>query len=304
MKDGVNRVASGARSRSQEIASGARTRGQELATGARARGQEIARNAARLDVPWARCDFARMVREVILSAGFGPLMSLYTRRRAVGREVLDDVEPPVLFVANHSSHMDTPMILRMLPARWRQKVAVAAAADYFYRKRWMAHGVSLMFNTVPMARNGGGMTDGATRHVDRLLEDRWSLIVYPEGTRSQDGRIGRLRTGVAVLAAEHDIPIVPIYITGTSLAMPKGLSWPKLRLFRRRYRVTLTFGEPIRPRPGEHRTELMERVREFYEAQGAPTTPGKIVRREADEPAVAARAVDEAAEPAPLTPAA
>jgi 1-acyl-sn-glycerol-3-phosphate acyltransferase len=278
---------------------------KHLASGARARGQQIARNAGRLDVPWARCDFARALREVIISAGFGPLMAIYTRRRAVGREALDRLEPPVIFVANHNSHLDTPMILRMLPARWRQRVAVAAAADYFYRKRWVAHAVSLMFSTVPMARGGGGMTNDATRHVTRLLDERWSLLVYPEGTRSRDGRVGRLRSGVAVLAAEHGIPIVPIYVTGTALAMPKGLSWPKLRLFRRRYPVTLTFGEPIYPRPGEHRTELMERVREFFAAQGAATTPGKIVRRppaDADAEAPA----EPAAEPAraPLTPAA
>jgi 1-acyl-sn-glycerol-3-phosphate acyltransferase len=270
MRDGrVNRLAS----RGQDIASGAKARGQELASEARSRGQEIARNASRLDVPWARCDFARMLRELILSAGFGPLMSLYTRRRAVGRVVLAGLEPPVLFVSNHSSHMDTPMILRMLPAPWRQRTAVAAAADYFYTKRWFAYAVSLMFNTVPMSRGGGGMAEDATRHVTRLLAERWSLLVYPEGTRSRDGKVGRLHSGVAVLAAEHGLPIVPIYVTGTRAAMPPGLKWPKLRPFRRRHRVTLTFGEPIWPGAGEHRTEVMERVREFLEASGAVTTP-------------------------------
>ena len=310
-----DRLAS-ARSRSQELASEARTRSQELASGARTRGQEIARTASRLDVPWARCDLARAAREVILGGGFGFLMALYTKRRAVGREHLEGIEPPVLFVANHSSHMDTPMILRMLPRPWRQRVAVAAAADYFYRNRWVAHAVSLMFNTVPMARQGGGMTEEATRHVDRLLAERWSLLVYPEGTRSRDGRIGRLRSGVAVLAAEHRMPIVPIHVTGTHTAMPPGCNWPTLRPFRRRQRVTLVFGEPIIPREGEHRTELMERIRLFYVEQGAAVAPGKPVRTfvanglrtGAREPAVfaarAAREPSRPAEAAPLSPAA
>jgi 1-acyl-sn-glycerol-3-phosphate acyltransferase len=288
--------------RANRLADEARLRGQGLATGAKARGQELARNAARLDVPWARWHLARAVREVILRGGFGPVMSLYTRRRAVGREHLEGLEPPVLFVANHSSHMDTPMILRMLPAPWRHKVAVAAAADYFYRNRLVAQAVSLTFNTVPMSRNGGGMSEDATRHVDRLLAERWSLLVYPEGTRSRDGRVGRLRSGVAVLAAEHRMPIVPIHVTGTHDAMPPGVSWPKLRPFRRRHRVTLTFGEPIIPREGEHRSELMERVRAFFVAQGADTTPGKIARRSAapalpEQPAAADAAT-------PLSPAA
>jgi 1-acyl-sn-glycerol-3-phosphate acyltransferase len=262
---------------------------KHLASGARARGQVIARNVARLDVPWARCDFARAVREVILSAGFGPLMSIYMRRRAVGREALDGIEPPVIFVANHASHVDTPLILRMLPARWRQHTAVAAAADYFYQSRRAAYAVSLMFNTIPMSRNGGGMSDDATRHVENLLADKWSLLVYAEGTRSRDGRVGKLRSGAAVLAAEHGLPIVPIYVDGTRAVMPPGLNWPKLRPFRRRHRVTLTFGAPIWPSAGEHRTETMERVRQFFAGQGAETTPGKVARKR---------------EPQPLTPAA
>jgi 1-acyl-sn-glycerol-3-phosphate acyltransferase len=261
----------------------------QLASGARARGQEIARNVGRLDVPWARCDFARMLRELILSGGFGPLLTIYTRRRVIGREVLDGLEPPVIFVANHSSHVDTPLILRLLPARWRQRAAVAAAADYFYRKRWAAYAVSLMFNTVPMSRNGGGMSADATRHVDRLLAERWSLLVYPEGTRTRNGRVGKLRSGAAVMAAEQGIPIVPIYVTGTGALMPPGVNWPKLRPFRPRQRVTVTFGEPLWPRPDEHRTEVMERVRLFFASQGAETTPVKVAKRP---------------EPAPLTPAA
>jgi 1-acyl-sn-glycerol-3-phosphate acyltransferase len=299
--------------RANRLASSARARSQEIASGARSRSQELARNAARLDVPWARCDLARAVREVILAGGFGFLMALYTKRRAVGREHLDGIEAPVIFVANHSSHMDTPMILKMLPARWRQRTAVAAAADYFYRKRWVAQAVSLTFNTIPMARQGGGMAEEAIRHLNRLLADRWSLLVYPEGTRSRDGRIGRLRSGVAVLAAEHKLPIIPIYVSGTHDAMPPGLNWPKLRLFRRRQRVTLTFGPPIVPAEGEHRKDVMERVRAFFAQQGAQTARARVRPRPPVVPTeplegiaagVPAPMTVEPAEPAPLSPAA
>jgi hypothetical protein len=58
-------------------------------------------------------------------------MDLYTRRRLIGRERLDQLTGPVVFVANHNSHMDTPVILRALPGRWRRRTAVAAATDYF-----------------------------------------------------------------------------------------------------------------------------------------------------------------------------
>ena len=90
------------------------------------------------DLSWARSGLAGAVREILLSGVVGPLMDLYTRRRIAGLEHLTGTEASVIFVANHSSHMDTPTILRALPRSWRRRTAVAAAADYFYRVwcRW------------------------------------------------------------------------------------------------------------------------------------------------------------------------
>ena len=133
----------------------------------------------------------------------------------------------MLFVANHSSHLDTPTILRALPPKWRRRTAVAAAADYFYDKRWKASGVALLFNTVPLGRKGGGLSDGATDHVDRLLDEKWNLVMFPEGTRSRNGGIGKVHSGAAVIAEKHGIDIVPIYLNGTHEAMPPGRNWPR-----------------------------------------------------------------------------
>ena len=159
----------------------------------------------RLDVPWARCAPARMLREAILQFGLAPLMDLYTRRRVYGREIFRRLPHPVIFVANHSSHLDTPTILRALPLQWRQRTAVAAAADYFYKKRAVANMVALIFNTVPLARHGGGVGNGSTAHVDTLLDTRWNLLMFPEGTRSRGGQLGEMRSGAAVdrEAARH-----------------------------------------------------------------------------------------------------
>jgi 1-acyl-sn-glycerol-3-phosphate acyltransferase len=228
-----------------------------------------------LDVPWARSARARVLRELILVGLLGPAMDAYTRRRISGRPQLDGVDAPVIFVANHSSHMDTPAILRALPGRWRRRTAVAAAADYFYRRRKVAAAVSLLFNTVPMQRRGGGLDPDSTAHLGDLLQQRWCLLVFAEGTRSRDGTVGRLRSGAAVLAAAHDLPIVPIYVSGTRQAMPPGRRWmhrKPARFISRRHPVQVRFGAPIRPRPGEDRTEVMERVRLFLAESGAATT--------------------------------
>ena len=238
--------------------------------------QQANGNCAKADVRWARSRLARALRELILIGVLGPTMDVYTRRRVRGTEHLGDLEAPVVFVANHSSHMDTPTILRALPRRWRRRTAVAAATDYFYRKRRTAHAVSLLFNTVPMQRSGGGLESDSASHLDGLIDDRWSLLVFAEGTRSRDGSIGRLRSGAAVLAAAHELDIVPIHVSGTHAVMPPGRRWMRRKPRRhgsRRHPIEIRFGAPIRRRADEHRTEVMERVRLFFAASGATTTP-------------------------------
>jgi 1-acyl-sn-glycerol-3-phosphate acyltransferase len=206
----------------------------------------------------------------------GPLMDLYTRRRVAGREHLSGLTGPVVFVANHNSHMDTPVILRALPGRWRRHTAVAAAVDYFYDKRHKAVSASLVFGTVPLDRNSGaGVGPGQTRHLDRLINDGGSLLMFAEGTRSRDGRVGRLRAGAAALAAEHQLAIVPIYVSGTREAMPRGRHWMVFKAGRPgpRHRLEVRFGAPIVPRASERPREVMERVRLFLAECGAETEP-------------------------------
>jgi 1-acyl-sn-glycerol-3-phosphate acyltransferase len=276
-----------AAARSTELRATAAAKGEELRTTAAAKGSELGRSAAnrgaevrrtirQLDVPWARCRFARMLRETILQFGLAPLMDLYTRERVHGRQRFSEIAPPVIFVANHSSHLDTPTILRALPLKWRQRTAVAAAADYFYNKRAVANAVALAFNTVPiLRRGGGGIGDGSFEHVDRLIDQRWNLLMYPEGTRSRDGKLGRLRSGAAVIAQQHGIPIVPVLVKGTHDAMPPGRNWPKRipGFLSRRHRVDVRFGPPIWPGPDEHLNDVMGRVRPYLERDAPDGAP-------------------------------
>jgi 1-acyl-sn-glycerol-3-phosphate acyltransferase len=114
---------------------------------------------------------------------------------------------------------------------------------------------------------------GQTAHLDRLIGDGGSLLIYAEGTRSRDGRVGRLRSGAALLAAEHDLPIVPIYLSGTGQAMPRGHRWMVFKAGRPgpRHALEIRFGKPIALRTGERPSEVMERVRLFLAECGAET---------------------------------
>jgi 1-acyl-sn-glycerol-3-phosphate acyltransferase len=148
----------------------------------------------------------------------------------------------------------------------------------------MAMAVSLAFNTVPVERNGARGRDDAVAVLDRLLHEGWSMLVFAEGTRSRSGAVGALQSGAAVLAARHQIPIVPVYIGGTHATMPPGRNWMRRRPGGQRQQVRVAFGPAIAARPLAERREVMEEVRLFFESQGATTTPNKRVagtRREA-----------------------
>lgn len=248
------------------------------------------------DEAWARTVPARIAREAIICGVFDGLISWYCKRTVHGHEQLTGLRGPAIFVANHASHADTPVLLRSLPARFRRRTAVAAAADYFYVKRHLAAAVSLSFGTIPLERRGGGMDERATAHLRRLIDDGWSLVVYAEGTRSRDGSVGKLRSGAAVMAAQYGLPIVPVHTAGTHVAMPTGNSWMKRPARFARHPISVTFGAPIEVGPRDDRFEVMEQVREFLASCGADTVQDpKLLRRRA----AAARATDQdpAAEP-------
>ncbi len=203
---------------------------------------------------WARSRPAIAAREVAQKAGLEPVFRSSVRTRVDGLDVLDGLDGPVVFVANHASHLDTPLVLLSLPDRWRRRTAVAAAADYFFDTWWRAVGSSILFNTFPIERRGGSLS--AT--PGEVLAEGWSLLVFPEGTRSTDGWVGRFRMGAAYLAHEHDVPVVPVAHRGTFAAMPRGRSWPGPG----RRQLTIRFGEPLRPAPGESARDFAPRVKD------------------------------------------
>jgi 1-acyl-sn-glycerol-3-phosphate acyltransferase len=202
---------------------------------------------------WARTPAARATREAVLRYVFRPIVWSESQPAVEGLDHLENLARPVLFVANHSSHMDTPLILCSLPKEWRQKTAVAAAADYFFDVWWRAATTALVFNTFPIERTGGKR---ATTTARKLIEEGWNVVVYPEGTRSRDGWLGRWRHGAARMAVEYRLPVVPIALRGTFATMPRGRSWP----VKGRLPVSVRYGAPLLPEPGEDFPTLSKRM--------------------------------------------
>ena len=167
---------------------------------------------------------ARVVRGVVLNGVFRPIINLYVHPEVSGLENLAELEPPFLLAPNHSSHMDTPLLLMSLPPELRRRTVVAAASDYFYTRKMLGAFVSMALGAVPMERRAASRK--SMDRMERLLDQKWAVVLFPEGSRTPDGQLYRGKTGIGRIALKAGVPIVPVGITGTYQAMPGGRSWP------------------------------------------------------------------------------
>jgi len=204
---------------------------------------------------WARSDAGVAARDAILSGVMWPVVKNETTPEVFGLDNLTGLRAPVMFISNHSSHLDATLILTTLPPKWRNKTATAAAKDYFFDVWWRSAFTALVYAGFPIERGGG---EKATAKAKELIRDGWSLIVFPEGTRSPDGWVQRFRHGTARLAIDMEMPVVPIAILGAHAAMPKGRSWPRPG----RPPIRVRYGQPLHPREGETHQELSLRMQQ------------------------------------------
>ncbi|WP_433168461.1 lysophospholipid acyltransferase family protein [Kribbella sp. CA-247076] len=201
---------------------------------------------------WARTPAAIAVRDLIQKGPLSAVLRFEVNPRVSGLDSLLKVNGPALIVANHSSHLDTPLILCTLPDAMRRKTAFAAAADYFFDTWWRATTSAIVFNTFPIERRGGNLSSTP----GDLLEQGWNVVVFPEGTRSPDGWIQRFRMGAAYLAVEHGVPVIPVGIKGSFAAMPRGRGWPVPG----RPTVAVRYGDPLTPAEGESPREFAPKI--------------------------------------------
>jgi 1-acyl-sn-glycerol-3-phosphate acyltransferase len=214
--------------------------------------EDSARSVHRND--WVRSAPATLVRSGLQRALMAPVIRSQVSLKVHNVEVLDRLGTAAVLVANHSSHLDAPVILEALGARRRRRVAIAAAADYFFDVWWRAAPSGLVIGTYPLERRGGRGANSSSQ----LLHDGWSLVIFAEGGRSYTGEMRPFKKGAAYLALEAGVPVVPIALRGTYDAMPPKQNWPT----RGRPPVHVTFGEALHGREGEKAAEFTPRIEE------------------------------------------
>jgi 1-acyl-sn-glycerol-3-phosphate acyltransferase len=167
----------------------------------------------------------------------GPILRVIFRPVVEGAENVPDVGPAIL-ASNHLSYADWLFMPLTLPRR----VTFVAKAEYFTSpgiKGWFQRKFFAGSGQVPIDRTSGSAAEGALSSARKILADGELFGIYPEGTRSHDGKLYRGKTGVARLALETQVPVIPVAVVGTDVVAPPGKKFGKLT------RPLVRFGKPL-----------------------------------------------------------
>jgi long-chain acyl-CoA synthetase len=181
-----------------------------------------------------------------------PLTRLFAWVLVRGKEHVRDVQAPVLFIANHLTMVDPVLVISALPGRFKRHLAIAMIGEMLRNWRYPpegTHWLKRIFLRVPYALVLGFFNAfslpqeiGFRRSftiAGRLMDDGYNLLVFPEGQRSQDGRMNPFMKGIGLLVSKLNARVIPIKITGLFELKKRN------RFFALPNEITVTFGEPI-----------------------------------------------------------
>lgn len=170
--------------------------------------------------------------------------------QVVGAEHLDELREPAIITPTHASHLDVSALRLALGPSHRRRLAPAAAADYFTRShvRWF---FAAWLGSFPFVRAASPDSIAA---AEALLAKGWSVMIFPEGTRSRSGELGTFRPGVGLIAKRSGRQVLPVRIVGTYDILPPGARRPH------RGHVEVRFGVPLMVGPGEDARAFIARL--------------------------------------------
>ncbi len=226
-----------------------------------------------VDFPaWNRTWPIALVRRLSLATWTLPLARVFAHVQVSGLDHVRDLEGPVVFAANHQSHMDVPVILAALPGHVRARVAPAMAKEFFkahffprdftWRERFTNslnyYLAAFFFNAFPLPQREAGARQ-TLAYMGEITGDGWSVLIFPEGARSATGQIKPFRGGIGMIGARLDLPVIPVRLDGVDRVLGVGSS------FVRPGRVRVAFGAPLRLR-GDDYAALAQQVEDAVRA--------------------------------------
>ncbi|MDP2293499.1 MAG: lysophospholipid acyltransferase family protein [Actinomycetota bacterium] len=226
---------------------------------------DVSTLGANFETGWARSAPAKATRTVLANGPIRAFVRVVASPEIVGLDRLADLkrmdEPPaVIFAPNHHSHVDTPLMITAVPEPWRSQLVIAAAADYFFDTRVKGTLAALTLNAFPIDREvTSRKSSDELRH---LIDDGWSLVIFPEGGRSPDGWGQDFKGGAAYLANRTNVPVIPVFIDGTGSIFGKGMKRPKPG------KTKVVFGAPLYPIEDESTRRFNARIEAAVTALG------------------------------------
>jgi 1-acyl-sn-glycerol-3-phosphate acyltransferase len=167
----------------------------------------------------------------------GPLLRIVFRPQVEGVHNVPDSGPAIL-ASNHLSYADW----LFMPLTLNRRVTFVAKAEYFTTpgiKGWLQRLFFRGSGQVPIDRAGADAAAGALLSAKKVLGQGDLFGIYPEGTRSHDGKLYRGKTGVARLALESKVPVIPVAVVGTDVVAPPGKKFGSFT------RPVVRFGKPL-----------------------------------------------------------
>ena len=214
----------------------------------------------------------RILFRAVVNSAVTPQVQVHRRVKSI--------RGPFVLVANHTSHVDGPLLAMSLPWTQARFLSTGVAAEYWFERGWPRRVfVRLMMNAFPIDRGGSRKHSGTSR---KLLRSGVPILVFPEGGRQQTGTMAEFKPGGAALAIGVGVPVVPAAIIGGYEAMPKGRSWPVPG----RPTVRVVFGDPMIALEGESAVEfstrIHDRVKDLYDEHHDEVLGGAVRDEEED----------------------
>ncbi len=201
---------------------------------------------------YSRNPIVKLIRSASLEGFLLPLTRLVARPKVRGIENLNSLHGPVIFAANHESHLDAPVIFASLPRRLRHKIAPVVAREAFHahfhpkghslRERWIDSGLyrlaTVLFNVFTIPQTEAGTLE-SIRYMGELIDQGSSILIFPEGRRSETPEIAPFRPGIGMMASRLGVPVVAVRLVNLGRLLPVGsarLHWVP---------VEVRFGAPM-----------------------------------------------------------